>query len=152
MAKGTEQFKETIKKYLDSIAEIDDAFAAKYAAEGKSIDGCVEYIIGQVQKSGCAGFDDAEIYGMAVHYYEEEDLGEYPKGNVASVVVNHHIELTEEEKEEARQKAIQAYEQEQVRKLQEKERKEKEAAKKKAEEAKKRAEELAAGTGSLFDF
>lgn len=151
MAKGTDQFKEAIKKYLDSIAEIDDAFAAKYAAEGKTIDGCIEYIIGQVQHSGCNGFDDAEIFGMAVHYYEEADLGDYKKGNIASVVVNHHIELTEEEKDAARQRAVESYEREELRKLQEKERKEKEAAKKKAEEARKRAEELAAGTGSLFD-
>ena len=150
MSKGTEQFKATIKKYLDSIADIDDAFAEKYTAEGKTLDGCVEYIIGAVQKSGCNGFDDAEIYGMAVHYYEEADLGDYPKGRSANVVVNHHVELTEEEKEEAKQKAVAAYEQEQLRKLQDKERKEKEAAKKKAEEAKKKAEEE--GLGSLFDF
>ncbi len=148
MAKGTEQFKEVIKKHLDSIAAIDDNFAAKYESEGKSIDGCVEYIIGQVQKSGCNGFDDPEIYGMAVHYYEETDLGKYPKGT-ANVVVNHHIELTEEEKEEARKKAIASYEQEQLRKLQEKERKEKERIKKATEE--KKAKEDAEGLQSLFD-
>lgn len=151
MAKGTEQFKEAIKKYLDSIAEIDDAFAEKYAAEGKTLDGCVDYILGQVQKSGCNGFADDEIYGMAVHYYEEADL-KVEKSSIGHVVVNHHVELTDKEKEEARKKAITAYEQEQLRKLQDKERKEKEAEKRRAEEAKKKAEELAAGTGSLFDF
>lgn len=151
MAKGTEQFKEAIKKYLDGIAEIDDAFAEKYTAEGKTLDGCVDYILGQVQKSGCNGFADDEIYGMAVHYYEEADL-KVEKSNISHVVVNHHVELTEEEKEEARKKAVAAYEQEQLRKIQDKERKEKEAEKRRAEEAKKKAEELAAGTGSLFDF
>ena len=152
MGKGSEQFKATLKRYLDSIAEIDDEFAIKYEAEGKSIDDCADYVISQVQKSGCNGFVDDEIYGMAIHYYEEAELGDYKKGASATCVVNHHVELTEEEKEDARKRAVASYEQEQLNKLKEKERKEMEAAKKKAEESRKRAEELAAGTGSLFDF
>ena len=152
MGKGSEQFKTAIKEHLDSIAAKDAAFAEKYSAEGKSLDECVDYIIGQVKNSGLNGFDDNEIYGMAIHYYEESDLGDIKKGITANVVVNHQVALTEEEKEEARKKALASFEAEQLRKLQDKERKEKEAAKRKAEEAKERAKKEAAGTGSLFDF
>ena len=154
MAKGTERFKETIKKHLDGLAAADSAFAEKYAAEGKTLDGCVEYILGQVQKSGCAGFADEEIYGMAVHYYDESDLGDYPKVSSCNVIVNHRIELTEEEKAEARKKALESYEAAERKKLEDKERKRLEAEKKKAEEAREKAKAVreSEGTGSLFDF
>lgn len=54
--KGTEQFKQTIKAYLDERAKTDELFAASYAKENKSLDGCIEYILSEVKKSGCNGF------------------------------------------------------------------------------------------------
>ena len=58
-----------------------------------------------MQKSGCNGFEDDEIFGMAVHYWEESEI-EVGKPVNCQVVVNHTVELTEEEKEQARQDAI----------------------------------------------
>ena len=58
--------------------------------------------------SGQNGFDDDEIYGMAVHYYTEDNV-EIKKNNVSKVVVDYHVELTEEEKSEARKQAIKSY-------------------------------------------
>ena len=58
-----------------------------------------------MQKSGCNGFEDDEIFGMATHYYDEEEI-EVGKPINCQVVVNHTVELTEEEKEQARQDAI----------------------------------------------
>ena len=69
-----------------------------------------------VQKSGCNGFCDDEIYGQAIHYYEEKDI-EVGKPLNCQVSVNHHIELTEEEKAQARQEAIRQYQQEQMNKM-----------------------------------
>ena len=43
-----------------------------------------------------------DIYGQAIHYYEEKDI-EVGKPLNCQVSVNHHIELTEEEKAQARQ-------------------------------------------------
>lgn len=57
------------------------------------------------RKSGCNGFDDDEIFGQAVHYYDEADI-EVGKPIDCKVIVNHHVELTEEEKTEARKEAI----------------------------------------------
>ena len=75
----------------------DELFAAKYDNPDKNIDDCVTYILNWVQKSGCNGFCDDEIYGQAIHYYEEKDI-EVGKPLNCQVSVNHHIELTEEEK------------------------------------------------------
>lgn len=116
--KGTEQFKQTIKAYLDKRAAEDELFAASYAKEGKSISKCVTYILNQVQESGCCGFADDEVYSMAVHYYDEDNI-EIDKPINGQVVVNHHIELTDEEKAEAHRNAVKAYQQEELYKLRE---------------------------------
>lgn len=61
-------------------------------------------------------FSDDEIYGRCIHYFDEDhiDIGKEIKCNV---VVNHHVELTEEEKAEARQKAIRQYQEEEIQKM-----------------------------------
>lgn len=138
--KGSEQFKAAIKAHLDKEAEQDGNFALRYANPEKSLDECVDYILTTVKESGCVGFDDPEIYGMAVHYYQEDEPGKISKGISATCVVNHHIDLTESEKEEARQRALKKIEDEEIAKHREKERKEKERAKKAEEERKAKAE------------
>jgi len=50
------------------------------------------------------------------HYYDEDNI-EVGKFINCQVVVNHTIELTEEEKAEARKKAIERYQAEEYRKL-----------------------------------
>ncbi|WP_289742198.1 PcfK-like family protein [uncultured Duncaniella sp.] len=114
--KGTQAFNDTIKAYLEERAENDALFAVKFANPSKSVDDCVTYILNQVQKSGCNGFTDAEVYGMAIHYYEEKEI-EVGNPINCKVVVNHMVELTEEEKEEARQEAIAKLRDEQVAKM-----------------------------------
>ena len=54
---------------------------------------------------------------MAVHYYDEDDI-EVGKAISCQVVVNHIVELTEEEKAEAKQEAIKQYQREELAKLQ----------------------------------
>ncbi|MBU9899735.1 PcfK-like family protein [Prevotella stercorea] len=112
----TEYFKRTIQAYLEERAMEDELFAAKYDNPDKNIDDCVTYILNWVQKSGCNGLCDDEIYGQAIHYYEEKDI-EVGKPLNCQVSVNHHIKLTEEEKAQARQEAIRQYQQEQMNKM-----------------------------------
>jgi len=104
--KGTEQFKATIQAHLESVASQDALFAKTLAKENKNIDDCVTYILNQVQKSGCNGFADSEIFGMAVHYYDEDDIKVGEPIKSGSVVVNHQIELSAEEIAKAKQAAI----------------------------------------------
>ena len=115
--KGTDHFKRTIQMYLEQRAEEDTLFAKKYRNPAKNIDECVTHILNYVQKSGCSGFTDGEIFGQVIHYYEENEI-EVGKPMNCQVVVNHVVELTEEEKAEARQNAARRYQEEELRKLQ----------------------------------
>ena len=114
--KGTMAFQDTIRTYLDNMAKSDALFAIKYANPSKSMDDCVTYILNQVQKSGCNGFEDDEIFGMAVHFWEEKEI-EVGKPINCQVVVNHTVELTEEEKEQARQDAMNRLRDEEMAKM-----------------------------------
>ena len=60
--------------YLEQRAAEDALFAKKYRNPAKNIDDCVTYILNYVQKSGCNGFTDGEIFGQAIHYYEENEI------------------------------------------------------------------------------
>ncbi|KGN95403.1 PcfK-like family protein [Porphyromonas crevioricanis] len=115
--KGTEHFTRTIAEYLNQRAMTDPLFAPNLAKPNKNIEECVTYILNEVQKSGCNGFDDDEIYSMAVHYYDEDNI-EVGKPINCQVAVNHVVELTEEEKAEARQEAIKQYQREELAKIQ----------------------------------
>lgn len=103
--KVSTHFQTAIQSYLEQRAEYDELFARSYRNPLKNIEDCITYILNYVQKSGCNGFDDDEIFGQAVHYYDETDI-EVGKPIDCKVVVNHHVELTEEEKAEARKEAI----------------------------------------------
>ena len=115
--KGTEHFKEIIKNYLDNRAKEDELFRTKYETTTRTIDDVVNYIFNEVQKSGCCGFSDMEVFSMAVHAIDEPTL-EIGKPLHCSVVVNHHIDLTEEEKAEQRAIALKRYQDEELQKIQ----------------------------------
>lgn len=114
--KGTMAFADTIRHYLERKAENDVLFAVKFANLSKSVEDCVTYIINEVKKSGCNGFTDDEIFGKAIHYFEESEI-EVGNPINCKVVVNHTVELTEEEKEQARQDAIERLRQEEMAKM-----------------------------------
>lgn len=103
--KVSTHFQTEIQSYLEQRAEYDELFAHSYRNPLKNIEDCITYILNYVQKSGCNGFSDDEIFGQAVHYYDETDI-EVGKPINCKVIVNHHVELTEEEKTEARKEAI----------------------------------------------
>lgn len=109
--KGSDAFKNTIKGYLDNRAANDELFAPMYAKEGKNIDDCCTYIMNTVKKfadenkTNGVGFTDPEIFGMAIHYYQEDNIDIGSPIN-CKVVVNNEVVLTEEEKQQARKAAI----------------------------------------------
>lgn len=109
--KSTDHFKRTIQAYLDEQAAKDELFAVHYQNENKSIDQCIIYILNTVKQSGCSGFADDEIFGIAVHYFTETDIKVGQPIN-CSVVVNYTITLTEEEKTEARKQAVKRFQDE----------------------------------------
>ena len=141
--KQLNEFEATIQRYLEKFADNDELFGFKFekgVADGKTITSCCNWIIEQVRESGRIGFSDEEVYGMAVHYYDEEELradGERKDG--CKVVVNRTIELTEEQKAKLRQEALDEYKAKVIAEAREKD------AKRKAEKVKKAAEDAPAG-------
>jgi hypothetical protein len=103
--KSTDSFKQVIQNHLNQAAEKDSLFAETLKKENKNIDDCITYILNTVQKSGCNGFADDEIFGMAKHYYDE-DVIEVGKPIKTKVVVNHKVEITEQDQEKAKKEAI----------------------------------------------
>ncbi len=115
--KATNHFQNTIKAYLDKRAEIDLLFSFRYSLPEKKLEDCVTYILNQVQKSGCNGFHDDEIFGMAVHFYDEDNIEIGKPMHNAQVAVNHVVVLSAEEEEQARQEAMQKAQDEAYRKM-----------------------------------
>jgi hypothetical protein len=136
MNKGSIAFKNTIKEYLENRGSTDPLFARIITKPGKNIDDCIIYIINTVQKSGCNGFTDDEIYSMAIHYFDEDNITVDSEMSSMKVVVNHMVELTEEDKAEAKVRVLKQFEDRETVKLQEA----KLAAEKKVEKVHERAE------------
>lgn len=88
--KATPTFKQIIQNHLQSLADKDPLFAETLAKPNKNIDDCINYIFSEVQKSGCNGFTDTEIYAKAVHYYDEDDIK--PAAEIkAKVIINQSV-------------------------------------------------------------
>lgn len=115
--KATDYFKQTTQSYLQRRAQEDELFAPRYANPKKNIDDCITFILNYVKQSGCNGFADDEIYSLAMHYYDEDDIDIGKPLTNCKVVVNHTIVLTEEEKAEARRQAMQKATDEAYRKI-----------------------------------
>jgi hypothetical protein len=89
--KSTETFKNIILAKLHEMAAKDSLFKVAFHKATKNIDDCITYILNTVKASGCNGFADDEIFGMAAHYYDEDTI-DPGKPIDCKVVVNHHAE------------------------------------------------------------
>ncbi|WP_445453120.1 PcfK-like family protein [Flavobacterium sp. 25HG05S-40] len=103
--KVSKEFKQQIKDYLEKRAAEDELFAVTYKKENKNLEECCNYVVKCAQQGGCAGYSDEEVFGWAVHYYDEDDIKDVKPVN-AKVIVNRSVELSESEKEEAKEKAM----------------------------------------------
>lgn len=88
--KATDKFVEIINSHLQGLAEKDPLFAETLKKPAKNIKDCIDYIFNTVQKTGRQGFADEEVFDMAVHYYDEDDIKPVASRN-CKVVVNHAI-------------------------------------------------------------
>lgn len=159
-----------VLEYLEQNAS--DALTEKINNGTKTMAGCWEYIRTQARKKAvknCAVIEDAEVYGWAVHYFEEDDIQEKTpekqdlrkmaidaeKREKEIAAMNAQKRAEEErkkaEKEEAERKKI-----EQATKEREEKRRKAaeraEAAAAKAKEREEKATGAVAGQLSLFDL
>lgn len=100
--KATDNFKNTIKSHLEKIALNDLLFAETIKKPNKNIDDCITYILNTVQKSGCNGFEDDEIFSMAIHYYDE-DIISIGKSINSQVIINHKVKSDKKETEKPKE-------------------------------------------------
>lgn len=106
--KGSKDFKEVISAHLNKLAAADPLFAVTLTKPKKNIDDCVTYILNEVKRQNVQGMSDDEVYGLAVHYYDEDDIKPGKTIKNVQVVLNQSIkaaELTPDEIQAAKQKA-----------------------------------------------
>ena len=88
-------FNDIIADYLKQRAEEDTLFAPKFANPNKSIDECCRYILGEARKRGTAvAMSDSEVFGLAVHYYDEKDIKIEKVSAGCSVSSSQKVKLT----------------------------------------------------------
>lgn len=110
-------FAEAIKSYLDRRAADDPQFAESYANPKKNIIECCDYIVSEVRKQNRTAMTDDEVYGLAVHYYDEADPGRIDKGIVSRAA----IVIPGDDKERLRAEAIEEYKRQCIEEIKNKE-------------------------------
>ena len=115
--KSSENFIEAIRNYLDSRAESDNLFAIRYADPSKSVEECCQYILNEVKRQGVSVMTNDEVYSLATHYFDG-DVSEKEIGKpINCKVVISKDQLTEEDKAELKEQAMEQFKQEQLREL-----------------------------------
>lgn len=152
---GPEKLEEAVQAHLESMAAGDPVFAEKLANPKKSLKECLEYIKGEVfheyvgkdhGNMAVAAPSRAEVFGMAVHYYDEEAVkirpitgGGRPTGAALTEADKARLQKAAEERYEAQCiEDLKKREAEKKRKELERKRQEREA----AEKARKESGEL----------
>lgn len=116
-----QSFEDIIKARLQQRGEADPLFAETLKKQNKSIEECCRYITGEAHKllknGNCVVMSDDDVLALAVHYYDEDSikvdsshLGEHAvveKHSKAVIDEAAKVELTDEERAEARKLAQQ---------------------------------------------
>ncbi len=102
-----------VRNYMEERCASDPILAIKYADPKKSIEKALNYVAHEVQKSGLTIMDSESVFGLILHYYDE-NLEDIPDVNCKIAVAK---ELTDTEKAEAKEQAKEQYREEQLREL-----------------------------------
>ena len=159
---GLASLRTLVQAHLDGVAAGDPAFAEKYANPKKSLDECCMFLAGEAwgraKGSTCVYIQPEELMGLAVHYYDEDEIkiNRLPSGVGAradTLIPEAMKNLTPEQKAKAEKDALERYTQMQVRKQEEKDKERREAEAKRRKEGRKEAQEIndAWEGASLFD-
>ena len=93
----------------------EPAFAIKMANPMKSMEGAVNYLCMTIQKSGLCCVDDTTVMNILVHYFDENEIEHC--GNVNCNIVVSKPELSDEDKAELKEQAMEQYKHEQLREI-----------------------------------
>jgi hypothetical protein len=90
-------------------------FAIKMANPLKSMEGAVNYLCATIQKSGMCCVDEGTVMNILVHYFDENEIEDCGKVNCDIVVSK--PELSDEDKAELKEQAMEQYREEQLREI-----------------------------------
>lgn len=163
---GSEAFVERIQAFLDEQAATDETFAAKLKKDKRTVQDCANWMIEKLAQdfrdTGKMGYDDSEIYGLALHFFDEPGLKAKGNLNFQGLIMSNRPrtqeykprELTDEEKARLDDAAREQYKNEQLNKLRMQEQKEREKEEKRIAKAKERQQQQSQQyvQPSLFDM
>ena len=93
----------------------EPTFAIRMANPNKSMEGAINYLCSQIQKSGLCCVDDTTVMNLLVHYFDENEIEDGGKVNCNIVVSK--PELSDEDKAELKEQAMEQFKEEQLREL-----------------------------------
>lgn len=106
---------QVMQKMLQERCIAEPMFAIKMANPSKSMEGAVNYLCTQIQKSGLCVVDDTTVMNLLVHYFDENEIEDC--GNVNCNIVVGKPELSAEDKANLKEQAMEQYKEEQLREL-----------------------------------
>ena len=115
MMKSNDSALAVMQQMLQERCIAEPSFAIKMANPSKSMEGAVNYLCSQIQKSGLCVVDDKEVLNILVHYFDENEIEDCGKVNCNIVVSK--PELSDEDKEMLKEQARAEYKEEQLRQI-----------------------------------
>ena len=115
MLKSNDTAIAVMQQMLQERCIAEPSFAIKMANPSKSMEGAVNYLCSQIQKSGLCVVDNVTVMNLLVHYFDENEIEEGGKVNCNIVVGK--PELSEEDKADLKEQAMEQYKKEQLREL-----------------------------------
>lgn len=115
MMKSNDSALAVMMQMLQERCIAEPSFAIKMANPSKSVEGAVNYLCSQIQKSGVCMVDDNTVLSLLTHYFDENEIEDCGKVNCNIVVSK--PELSEEDKEMLKEQARAEYKEEQLRQI-----------------------------------
>lgn len=124
--------KQKIKEALDLEAKNNPLFLEKLNDKNKDIDKCWDYVCSQAQKSKANCLHHTQIYRFAIDYYND-DIGKVNKANINGKLALENDDeeelygecITDEDRKNAKEKALKRIEEDEYNKLKKEKEKEK---------------------------
>lgn len=94
----------------------EPTFAIKMANPNKSMEGAINHLCKTIQKSGLCVVDDMTVENILVDYFDEDSIEDGGTPINCNIVVS-KPELSDEDKAELKEQAMEQFKQEQLREL-----------------------------------
>lgn len=94
----------------------EPTFAIKMANPNKSMEGAINYLCRTIQKSGLCMVDNMTVENILVDYFDEDSIEDGGTPVNCNIVVS-KPELSDEDKAELKEQAMEQYKEEQLREL-----------------------------------